>query len=318
MKNRQRKFVSMLIILALLLVEMNVSVTADAIIDNIIYTGIIHLEDRSEEIALKVVPSKYEGVDLYFKHGDFTRSWYHCIDGGIATNGCVWILDAYPVLIVSYSLYPEEGGIDAIYRENVESLIFEGSGSQAVVVGYKTLSGEEYPLPDFEEVKRIVEVESSMSEPSYVPLSNSTSTPTPMPAPTPTPAPIPTQTPNPTKKPIVKNPKAVQKITTSKTKTTIYSNGKLISKLVLKNGTLTWKKGTKKAKTYKNVKCVGTVEKSKDFYFMNKKKDVVWQVSFKTGKKKRFVRKGAKKFIYKRGYLVQIKTKSKKLDMRNK
>lgn len=361
--------------------------TADAVTDSVTYAGIIHLEGRTEERALKVVPSSREGKDLYFRHGNnaFTRSWYHCINGTMGKNGCMWIIDDDTSLLVwSYDLTPEEGEITAYVTgiDQVKDFIPEGTGSEAVSIGYITLSGEEYDLPSFEEVKEIVGVDSSIPEPSYVPLKGSatlspisthaptstptqvvTQTPSQVPTQTPTltqeptqipattkkPTPVPTTTQKPTQLPtITEKPSQVPTVTkkptqapakvqkpaptskptptkksiVKKTKATIYTNNKLSVNAVLKNGTLTWKKGMKKAKTFKKVKCFGIVEKSKNCYFMDKKKGAVWQLSYKTGKKKRFIKKSAKKFVYKKKdknmYLVGIRTASKQFNMKKK
>ena len=87
-------------------------------------------------------------------------------------------------------------------------------------------------------------------------------------------------------------------------------------KIYLEKSTLIWYKGQKK-KTYKNVKSFAIIENTKNLIFITKKgaADIV---SFKNGKKKRLIEKGAKKIIYINDYGVEIKTASKKIDIRNK
>lgn len=54
------------------------------------------------------------------------------------------------------------------YLTNIESFIFEGTGTAAVIVGYKSLSGDIYPLPSFSEMKKIGGYDSPI-KPRYIP-----------------------------------------------------------------------------------------------------------------------------------------------------
>lgn len=126
--------------------------------------------------------------------------WVYSIDVGIDQYGIAWHLDEYnSILGWCYEF------IDYLHASNiyfgipdthnaVESLVFEGSGTQEIVTGYKTISGEICSLPTFEEFKEIAEIEADIPEPHYIPKLD-ISTPTPEVVATETPVP---NTPTPT------------------------------------------------------------------------------------------------------------------------
>lgn len=151
--------------------------------------------------------------------------WYKNLDVGLDQYGTVVVLDhTHTMSFWNYDIEktfdspfssvgfwpmpkPEVTDFSDIYDEvdNVESLIFEGTGEQAVVIGYKTFSGEIYSLLSFDQMKAIKGIKDDIPEPLYIPkgmesvITPQPATPTPVP-PTPTPSTsepgIPTQTPD--------------------------------------------------------------------------------------------------------------------------
>jgi len=170
------------------------------------------------------------------------------------------------------------------YDSQFEEFKYEGSGTKRILVGYKTHTGEEYPLPTFQEMCFMMGVEEgSIPEPKY----------------------IPSESPDPTPTPKIS-------IKREKSKTFLYEGNELISKTTLKKGILTWERKGKKKNQYKNVTWVAFIEKSRNLVIVYKKgaADVI---DVKNGKKKRILDKGAKKIIYSEDYGVAIKTATKKL-----
>lgn len=153
-------------------------ITAETILKT--YTGSVNGIERD----LFLTKSKTDTVKAYIKIGEegpyFMTSML--LDVGLDRYGTVWILDdeniiwwwnyelspnLSPVTFISVS-DPNSTDPDA-YVDDVESLIYEGSGTKAIVVGYRTFSGEEYSLLSFEEIKALIDPDSSVTEPSYVP-----------------------------------------------------------------------------------------------------------------------------------------------------
>lgn len=137
----------------------------------ITYTGFVNGIERT--LLLKPRDSYYVylkiGEEEPISMGGFIR------DAGMDRYGTIWILDEDDNTIYwhSYDLSAGVGvrhwyGIEAAY-ENTAALVFEGSGSQAIVTGYETFSGEIYPLLTFDEQKAIAAPESDVSAPVYIP-----------------------------------------------------------------------------------------------------------------------------------------------------
>lgn len=265
---------------------------------------------------------------------------YFASETGFDKYGTVWLLMENTIYWWNYDLaggFNDFSGI--LYRvpkpnssdptagvDNVESLIFETSGNQEFVVGYKTLSGESYPILTFEQMKNYPNISYNPD-----PLTPSNPTPNPVTPPAPTsPSNVQTQSPATPNTPVVTpdvptvsaepvvTPKVSNKVSIKKSglTTSIYEGDTVVSKLELKKGTLIWK-GTTKSGKYKNVKSAGYIKKSKNFAFITKK-GVAYIVSSKTGKKMRIVKKGAKKLVLSGKYVTKIKTKSGSVNVSNK
>ena len=131
------------------------------------------------------VTSADEGIEVYYKVGD---SSFKCIgkrelstEVTVGKYGEVWNLDRdhYGTLMWwSYDIMPDFNSMFYLgFTNNVESFILEGSGNQAVAVGYKTYDGKTHSLPTFEEMKDMIGADNAIPTPSYVPLSDSAPTP---------------------------------------------------------------------------------------------------------------------------------------------
>lgn len=294
------------------------------------YTGSVNGVERT----FIITDMGHGTIGIYVKIGymDPEGIWNGNLDGGPGSYGEVWIFDKdYNIIYwLSHDLtpipdtdtlytIPNPDSTDFIdYVHDVDSLIFEGSGSQAIVVGYKTLSGKEYPLPSFDELKAIAAPGSSVPEPHYIPKGMEPDTPTPTPS-TPTsvtPMPV-ADTPVPasdTPAPKV-NAKKVS-IKTEKKAKALYEGDNFIGQYTLKKGVLVWK-GPKKKGKMKGVKQVGFNKKTKKLVFLTKRGDG-YVLSFKNGKKKRVVKKKGKKLIYSGKFVTGIKATSGKVNVSNK
>lgn len=294
------------------------------------YTGSVNGVERELIITWD---SFFEETSQYIKIGEMDPEmlWFgnNGGDAGINRYGAVVILNSnHSVMCWSYDLVPNlnSGKFYLVQdlnskesRYDIESLVFEGSGSEAVVVGYKTFSGEVYPLPSFDELKAIAAPGSSVPEPRYIPKIMEPDTPTPTPS-TPTsvtPMPVADTSVPASDTPAPKvNAKKVS-IKTEKKAKVLYEGDNFIGQYTLKKGVLTWK-GPKKKGKMKGVKKAGFNEKSKKLVIWTKKGDG-YVLSFKTGKMKRVVKKKVKKFIYSGKFVTKIKTTSgKTVNLRNK
>lgn len=236
---------------------------------------------------------------IYLKVGDATPncvSSYTILDAGMDKNGVIFELSPGYLQWWSYDLSPNLSFIkwntinaDSGDPVDVESLVFEGTGTNATVVGYKTITGQVYPIPTWEEMKNIINP-TPLPTPTPPAPSNS---PVSMPTPTQSIAPTPTASASPT---VTSEP-----VPTATAKP-MYT---------LKKGTLTWKAGNKKGKA-KNV--IEVAYTKSDKLIFRDKKGRAYTVS-QNGKKKLIVKKGTKKFIYvgtgKNRYVSKVKTKSK-------
>lgn len=126
------------------------------------------------------------GINTYLKIGeeDYQLMCTYGKEAVFDQYGAIWILDdtnpVYQNTIMwwNYELTPDFDSIYyCSYDHDVESFIFEGSGSQAVAVGYTTFSGEIKFLPSFSYMKQMEGIESFIPEPHYIPYSE-TATPT--------------------------------------------------------------------------------------------------------------------------------------------
>lgn len=269
--------------------------------------------------------SFFEETSQYIKIGEMdpVKIWFgdYSTVAGINQYGAVVIWQSdYSVMCWSYDLVPDlksrkfylvQDPDSKEIRYDIESLVFEGSGSEAVVVGYKTFSGEVYPLPSFNELKAIAAPGSSVPEPRYIPKGMEPDTPTPTPSTPASVTPVPaSDTPTPKV-----NTKKVS-IKTEKKAKVLYDGDEFIGQYTLKKGVLTWKSPKKKGKI-KGVKQAGFNKKTKNLVILTKKGDG-YVLSFKNGKKKRVVKKKGKKLIYSGKFVTKIKTTSRKVDVGNK
>lgn len=304
------------------------------------YTGSVNGVERT----LDIVAAEDE-TELYIKIGDEDPHIinYRVSNSGFDQYGVVWCLHTnHSLSFWSYDLSPTfhiirfkfiMDPIDPTERfYEIESLVF--NDSKTIVVGFRTFSGEIYPLPSFEEIKADVAPNSSVPEPSYVPkkqISIPEKTPeietpgveTPI-VETPTPKPLstvtPTQAPDsvlvtPVPTPSVVEPtitpankKLVLKIKKSKKKgITTYSlceGNKSVIEYSLKKGKLNWKTCKKKG-SMKNVKYVAFIKKSRNLY-VGDRKGRGYIISSKTGKKRLVIKKGAKKPTLSGGFGIKV------------
>lgn len=215
MRNKKRTRVALSILLVIMLIVVAMPTTAKAKIDSETlvktpYTGFVNGIER------KLIVTKTESnvFRLYFQVGEEEPKLVFAdfLDAGVDKYGTIWVIESVEKSILgwNYDLSPNNRWFDTIpdpndprgYVHDVDSLDFEGTGSDAVLVGYKTASGEKSPLLTFEELKAIVDPSSTIPEPSYVPIltPEPTSTPTLAPPtsvpPTPTPIVTPTEKPS--------------------------------------------------------------------------------------------------------------------------
>lgn len=233
---------------------------------------------------------------------------------------CWWNYDLSPDDMTLHNINRPTAENPNAYVNDVESLIFDENDQ--FVVGYKTFSGQTYPILTLDEMK------------SYFP-NTSTPTPTPTPSNIPTPTPtVPAATPNvptppaPTVSPVVTPPTtntpAVTKKTTVTPKVSVKKKAgynclslgsKITSKYKLTKSKLTWK-GSSKSKKYSGIKSAAFIKKSGNLVFMTKK-GKVYTLSPK-GKKKCIVKKKAKKLILKNKFAVKVKVGKKFINLANK
>ena len=246
--------------------------------------------------------------------------------------GTIWVMDSRDDAIRwwNYDLSPTELDFYAINKptaenpdafvDDVESFILDENNK--FIVGYKTFSGQTYPILTLDEMK------------SYFP-NTSTPTPTPTPSNIPTPTPtVPATTPNvptppaPTVSPVATPPTTSTPAVTPKTTVTpkvsvkkkagyncLSLGSKITSKYKLTKGKLTWK-GSSKSKKYSGIKSAAFIKKSGNLVFLTKK-GKVYTLSPK-GKKKCIVKKKAKKLILKNKFAVKVKVGKKFINIANK
>lgn len=209
------------------------------------------------------------------------------------------------------------------FVDDVESLVLDENNQ--FVVGYKTFSGQTYPILTLDEMKEILKDSSSTPTPTPTPSNIPTPTPT-VPTATPTvpattpPAPkvSPVATPPTTSTPAV-IPKTTVTPKVSVKKKAGYNclslGSKITSKYKLTKGKLTWK-GNSKSKKYSGIKSAAFIKKSGNLVFLTKK-GKVYTLSPK-GKKKCIIKKKAKKLILKNKFAVKVKVGKKFINIANK
>ena len=301
-------------------------------------------EDTSAETTVKTYSGSVNGMDWifietvselgtkrqYVKFGDMDRIriGINEINGGFDQYGTVWILNSdHTLKFRNYDLLPDFDLITFYYIEDitdVEFLVFEGTGRKAILTGYKTLSGEEYSLPSFEEMRDIMEkddslvIDSSASASFYIPKDNTANPSVPTPTPeapsvnTPVPA---TETPTPSdNKP--KGDSKQLKIKTEKKAKVLYEGDTFLGQYTLKKGVLNWK-GPKKKGKITGVKMAGFNKKTKKLAWITKKGDG-YVMSLKNGKKKKVVKKKAKRFVKSGNFVAKVETTGKPVNLNNK
>ena len=269
---------------------------------------------------------------VYLKIGDVSPKLVYLDAKSIKFDqyGTIWAIDAdTSIRWWNYDLAPNDTSFKAIlnptadnpngFIDDVESFIFDENNQ--FVVGYKTLSGQTYPILTLDEMKEI--------------LKDSSSTPTPTPSNIPTPTPtVPAATPNvptpsvPTVSPVATPPTTSTPAVTPKTTVTpkvsvkkkagyncLSLGSKITSKYKLTKGKLTWK-GSSKSKKYSGIKSAAFIKKSGNLVFLTKK-GKVYTLSPK-GKKKCIVKKKAKKLILKNKFAVKVKVGKKFINIANK
>ena len=240
----------------------------------------------------------------------FGTAWFiHPVDNTIA--GWNYYLQYNELMVYRNYIFDENGD----YIIDAESLVFDENNEY--VIGYKTFSGEIYPLLSYEEIQA-----KAASRPKKEPEVSPTPTPTVVPTPTPNQQVTPSNPAvvNPTTNPSIvqsddnKQPDVQSAKITLKKKgntTSLYKGNTVVSKFTLKKGILKYN-----GRTYKNVKSAGFIKKSGNLIFMDKK-GKVFTVNAK-GKKKTILKKNAKKLVFKSGYVTKVQKKSGSLNVAGK
>lgn len=338
MKKTQKKYVALLTMLAMVVCTMFCTNTVKADTDlpwdesEVVETStcVVNGVERSLFILKNNV--------VYLQIGNSSPLIAHVGFNSVSAKfdqfGTIWMMDSRDDAIRwwNYDLSPDDIIFSVIdkpteedpdaFVDDVESFLLDENNK--FIVGYKTFSGQTYPLLTLDEMK------------SYFP-NTSTPTPTPSNIPTPTPTPTPTvpaATPNvptppaPTVSPVVTPPTTSTPAVTPKTTVTpkvsvkkkagyncLSLGSKITSKYKLTKGKLTWK-GSSKSKKYSGIKSAAFIKKSGNLVFLTKK-GKVYTLSPK-GKKKCIVKKKAKKLILKNKFAVKVKVGKKFINIANK
>ena len=335
MKNvkKSRKHVALLTLLAMVVCTMFCTNTVKADTDlpwdesevvetstcvvNGVERSLIILKDSS--IYLKIGDSSPISVYFDSKSTKFDQYGTIWIIDSLDTAICWWNYDLLPDDITFHPINKPTAENPKAFVDDVESLVLDENNQ--FVVGYKTFSGQTYPILTLDEMKEI--------------LKDSSSTPTPTPSNIPTPTPtVPAATPNvptpsvPTVSPVATPPTTSTPAVTPKTTVTpkvsvkkkagyncLSLGSKITSKYKLTKGKLTWK-GSSKSKKYSGIKSAAFIKKSGNLVFLTKK-GKVYTLSPK-GKKKCIVKKKAKKLILKNKFAVKVKVGKKFINIANK
>ena len=336
-KKTHKKYVALLTLLAMVICTMFCTNTVKAdtnlpwdesevvetstCIVNGVERNLIILDDAS--VYLRIGESAPLFIYIGFKSAKFDQ------------YGTIWLIDSRDDAIRwwNYDLSPTNRIFHAIdkptaenpdaFVDDVEAFILDENNK--FIVGYKTFSGQTYPILTLDEMKEILKDSSSTPTP--------TPTPTPSNIPTPTPT-IPATTPNvptppaPTVSPVATPPTTSTPAVTPKTtvapkvsvkKKAGYNclslGSKITSKYKLTKGKLTWK-GSSKSKKYSGIKSAAFIKKSGNLVFLTKK-GKAYTLSPK-GKKKCIVKKKAKKLILKNKFAVKVQVGKKFINLANK
>ena len=240
--------------------------------------------------------------------------------------GTIWLIDSRDDAIRwwNYDLSPTNRIFHAIdkptaenpdaFVDDVEAFILDENNK--FIVGYKTFSGQTYPILTLDDMKAVLNSSLPTPTPSNVPTPTPTPT-APVSTPPATPKVTPTTPPKNTTDPVV-TPKTVttKKVVKKKAGYSCLSIGnKVTSKYKLAKGKLTWK-GSSKSKKYSGIKSAAFIKKSGNLVFLTKK-GKVYTLSPK-GKKKCIVKKKAKKLILKNKFAVKVKVGKKFINIANK
>ena len=335
MKNvkKSRKHVALLTMLAIIICTMFCTNTAKAdtnlpwdesevvetstCVVNGVERSLISLDDASAYLTIGESTPLF--IYIGFKSAKFDQ------------YGTIWLIDSRDDAIRwwNYDLSPTNRIFHAIdkptaenpdaFVDDVESFILDENNK--FIVGYKTFSGQTYPILTLDDMKAV--------------LNSSLPTPTPSNVPTPTPTPtIPAATPNvptppaPTVSPVATPPTTSTPAVTPKTTVTpkvsvkkkagyncLSLGSKITSKYKLTKGKLTWK-GSSKSKKYSGIKSAAFIKKSGNLVFLTKK-GKAYTLSPK-GKKKCIVKKKAKKLILKNKFAVKVQVGKKFINLANK
>ena len=227
---------------------------------------------------------------------------------------CWWNYDLSPTNRIFHAIDKPTAENPDAFVDDVEAFILDENNK--FIVGYKTFSGQTYPILTLDDMKAV--------------LNSSLPTPTPSNVPTPTPTPtVPAATPPaPTVSPVATPPTTSTPAVTPKTTVTpkvsvkkkagyncLSLGSKITSKYKLTKGKLTWK-GSSKSKKYSGIKSAAFIKKSGNLVFLTKK-GKVYTLSPK-GKKKCIVKKKAKKLILKNKFAVKVKVGKKFINIANK
>ena len=249
--------------------------------------------------------------------------------------GTIWVMDSRDDAIRwwNYDLSPTNRIFHAIdkptaenpdaFVDDVEAFILDENNK--FIVGYKTFSGQTYPILTLDEMKEILKDSSSTPTPTPTPTPSNIPTPTPtIPAATPNVPTPPAPTVSPVATPPTTNTPAVTPKTTVAPKVSVKKKAgynclslgsKITSKYKLVKGKLTWK-GSSKSKKYSGIKSAAFIKKSGNLVFLTKK-GKVYTLSPK-GKKKCIVKKKAKKLILKNKFAVKVQVGKKFINLANK
>lgn len=336
-KKTQKKYVALLTMLAMVICTMFCTNTAKADTDlpwdesevvetstcivNGVERNLIILDDASVYLRIG------ESAPLLIYVG------FNNVSAKFDQYGTIWVMDSRDDAIRwwNYDLSPTELDFYAINKptaenpdafvDDVESFVLDENNK--FIVGYKTFSGQTYPILTLDEMKEV------LKDSSFTPTPTPSNTPTPTPSPT-TPAVTPnnstpsTPTVSPVVTPKTTNTPAVTPKTTVAPKVSVKKKAgynclsvgnKVTSKYKLTKGKLTWK-GNSKSKKYSGIKSAAFIKKSGNLVFLTKK-GKAYTLSPK-GKKKCIVKKKAKKLILKNKFAVKVQVGKKFIYLANK
>lgn len=332
-KKTHKKYVALLTMLAMVVCTMFCTNTVKADTDlpwnesevvetstcvvNGVERSLIILKDSS--IYLKIGDSSPISVYFDSKSTKFDQYGTIWIIDSLDTAICWWNYDLSPDDITFHPINKPTAENPKAFVDDVESLVLDENNQ--FVVGYKTFSGQTYPILTLDEMKEILKDSSSIPTPT--PSNIPTPTPT-IPATTPNVPTPPAPTVSPVATPPTTNTPAVTPKTTVAPKVSVkkkagYSclsiGNKVTSKYKLAKGKLTWK-GSSKSKKYSGIKSAAFIKKSGNLVFLTKK-GKAYTLSPK-GKKKCIVKKKAKKLILKNKFAVKVKVGKKFINIANK